>query len=83
MQAMSHSSWRRRRLLLTASFAAALIGMGAAPASAASLFNGHNINQQNVANGLNNFFNSGGEVPGDFFEVGGLSQLDGEVGTGA
>jgi hypothetical protein len=80
---MSHSSWRRRRLLLTASFAAALIGMGAAPASAASLFNGHNINQQNVANGLNNFFNSGGEVPGDFFEVGGLSQLDGEVGTGA
>jgi uncharacterized protein with beta-barrel porin domain len=54
--------------------------------------NGLNQNQQNVANDLNNFFNSGGALPSNFFNVfaltgaalgNALSQLDGEVGTGA
>ena len=51
-----------------------------------------NQNQQNVANALNNFFNSGGTLPPNFVSVFGLTgsslanaltQLDGEVGTGA
>jgi hypothetical protein len=53
---------------------------------------GLNVNQQNVANALNNFFNSGGALPPNFVSVfsltGGnlanaLTQLDGEVATGA
>ncbi len=53
---------------------------------------GLNQNQQNVANRLNNFFNSGGALPPNFFNVfgltggalgGALSQLDGEAATGA
>ena len=56
------------------------------------LDNGLNQNQQNVANALNNFFNSGGTLPPNFVGVFGLTgsslanaltQLDGEVGTGA
>jgi uncharacterized protein with beta-barrel porin domain len=48
-------------------------------------FSGLNTNQQNVANALTNFFNTTGGIPGQFFGVtpGGLSQLDGEAGTGA
>jgi uncharacterized protein with beta-barrel porin domain len=51
-----------------------------------------NQNQQNVANALNNFFNSGGTLPPNFVGIfgltggalgGALTQLDGEVGTGA
>jgi hypothetical protein len=51
-----------------------------------------NGNQQNVANGLNNFFNAGGALPPNFANIFGLTggalgnaltQLDGEVGTGA
>ena len=51
-----------------------------------------NQNQQNVANALNNVFNSGGTLPpafaGLFGLTGGnlanaLSQLDGEAATGA
>jgi autotransporter-associated beta strand protein len=51
-----------------------------------------NVNQQNVANGLNNFFNNGGALPPGFLPVfsqtGGtlgnsLSQLSGEGATGA
>ena len=51
-----------------------------------------NVNQQNVANGLNNFFNSGGILPANFATVFGLtgsslasslSQLSGEVATDA
>jgi uncharacterized protein with beta-barrel porin domain len=51
-----------------------------------------NQNQQNVANALNNFFNSGGTLPPQFASVFGLtggslanalSQLDGEAATGA
>jgi outer membrane autotransporter protein len=53
---------------------------------------GLNQNQQNVANALNNFFNSGGALPPNFVSVFGLtgsslanalSQLDGEAPTGA
>jgi autotransporter-associated beta strand protein len=53
---------------------------------------GLNINQQNVANALNTFFNSGGTLPPNFVSVFGLSgsalanaltQLSGEVATGA
>ena len=53
---------------------------------------GLNQNQQAVANGLNNFFNSGGALPPNFVNVFGLTggslgnaltQLDGEVATGA
>ncbi|MGA8649638.1 MAG: hypothetical protein WB677_03280 [Xanthobacteraceae bacterium] len=53
---------------------------------------GLNVNQQSVANGLNNFFNSGGALPPNFVSVFGLSggslanaltQLDGEAATGA
>jgi hypothetical protein len=48
-------------------------------------FTGLNTNQQNVANALTNFFNTTGGIPAQFFGVtpGGLSQLDGEAGTGA
>jgi uncharacterized protein with beta-barrel porin domain len=51
---------------------------------------GLNVNQQNVANALNNFFNSGGALPPGFFSLFGLTganlgnaltQLSGEVGT--
>ncbi len=53
---------------------------------------GLNGNQQNVATALNNFFNSGGTLPPNFVNVFGLTggnlasaltQLDGEVTTGA
>jgi uncharacterized protein with beta-barrel porin domain len=48
-------------------------------------FTGLNTNQQNVADALTNFFNTTGGIPAQFFGVtpGGLSQLDGEAGTGA
>ena len=51
-----------------------------------------NVNQQSVANGLNNFFDSGGALPPNFVLVFGLSGdglanaltlLDGEAATGA
>ena len=51
-----------------------------------------NQNQRNVANALNNFFNSGGTLPPNFFNIFGLTdgglanaltQIDGEAGTGA
>jgi uncharacterized protein with beta-barrel porin domain len=51
-----------------------------------------NQNQQNVANAINNFFNSGGALPPNFVTVFGLTggnltnaltQLDGEAATGA
>jgi Passenger-associated-transport-repeat len=54
--------------------------------------NGLNVNQQNVANALNNFFNNGGALPPGFVNVFGLtasnlgnalSQLSGEGATGA
>ncbi len=53
---------------------------------------GLNVNQQNVANALNTFFNSGGTLPPNFVTVFGLTgpalanaltQLDGEVATSA
>jgi uncharacterized protein with beta-barrel porin domain len=53
---------------------------------------GLNQNQQNVANGLNNFFNNGGALPPNFLTIFGLtgpqlaqtlSQLDGENATDA
>lgn len=53
---------------------------------------GLNVNQQNVATALNNFFNSGGALPPSFFSIfnltganlaNALTQLDGEVATGA
>jgi uncharacterized protein with beta-barrel porin domain len=59
---------------------------------AAMSLSGANVNQQNVANALNNFFNSGGALPPGFVAVFGLTgsalgnaltQLDGEVATGA
>ncbi len=52
---------------------------------------GLNINQRNVANALNNFFNSGGTLPPNFANIFGLTggslanaltQLDGEAATG-
>ncbi len=48
-------------------------------------FTGLNINQQNVANGLTNFFNANGGIPAQFFGLapGSLTQLDGEAATGA
>jgi uncharacterized protein with beta-barrel porin domain len=50
-----------------------------------SQFSGLNINQQNVANALTNYFNSNGSIPAAFFNLtpGGLTQIDGEVATGA
>jgi uncharacterized protein with beta-barrel porin domain len=53
---------------------------------------GLNVNQQNVANGLNGFFNNGGTLPPNFVNIFGLSggnlasalsQLSGEPATGA
>jgi Autotransporter beta-domain len=53
---------------------------------------GLNVNQQNAANGINNYFNNGGTIPAGFFPIlrltGGnlanaLSRLDGEVATDA
>jgi uncharacterized protein with beta-barrel porin domain len=53
---------------------------------------GLNQNQKNVANAINNFFNNGGALPPSFVGILGLSganlgsalsQLDGEVATGA
>jgi autotransporter-associated beta strand protein len=53
---------------------------------------GLNINQQNVANALNTYFNSGGTLPANFVNIFGLTggslanaltQLDGEAATGA
>jgi len=43
-----------------------------------------NINQRNVANGLQNFFNSNGSIPGVFagLSPAGLTQVSGEVATG-
>src|SRR5262249_18447798 len=43
-----------------------------------------NINQQNVANTLQNFFNANGSIPGVFAGLGpgGLTQVSGELGTG-
>ena len=54
-------------------------------------YTGLNVNQQNVANALNNVFNSGGTLPPAFAGLFGLtaaiwrmhSQLDGEAATGA
>ncbi|HEY1980686.1 MAG TPA: autotransporter outer membrane beta-barrel domain-containing protein, partial [Xanthobacteraceae bacterium] len=60
--------------------------------SALSGATGLNGNQQNVANGLDNFFNNGGVLPPNFASIFGLtgpqlsqalSQLDGEAATGA
>jgi len=44
-----------------------------------------NINQQNVANALTNFFNSTGSIPAVFAALGpaGLTQISGEVATGS
>jgi hypothetical protein len=59
--------------------------------SALSIAN-FNINQQNVATALNNFFNNGGTLPPNFFSIFGLtgnnlayalSQLSGEAATDA
>jgi uncharacterized protein with beta-barrel porin domain len=53
---------------------------------------GLNVNQQNVANAINNFFNSGGALPSGFAALLGLSgtnlsnalsQASGELGTGS
>ena len=48
-------------------------------------YTGLNVNQQNVANALTNFFNTTGGIPAAFFGLspGGLTQIDGEAGTGA
>jgi autotransporter-associated beta strand protein len=48
-------------------------------------YTGLNQNQQNVANALTNYFNTVGGIPSQFFGLtpGGLTQLDGEVATGA
>ena len=46
---------------------------------------GLNVNQQNVANALTNFYNTNGGIPAQFFGLtpGGLTQIDGEAATGA
>jgi len=46
---------------------------------------GLNINQQNVANALTNFFNASGGIPATFVNLGpaGLTQASGELGTGS
>ena len=48
-------------------------------------FSGLNVNQQNVANALTNYFNVNGGIPAAFFGLspGGLTEIDGEVATGA
>jgi len=45
---------------------------------------GLNINQRNVANALQNFFNANGSLPGAFagLSPAGLTQVSGELGTG-
>jgi uncharacterized protein with beta-barrel porin domain len=47
-------------------------------------YTGLNVNQQNVANALTNFFNATGGIPAAFFGLspGGLTQVSGELGTG-
>jgi autotransporter-associated beta strand protein/T5SS/PEP-CTERM-associated repeat protein len=64
----------------------AVLGLQAIPPG------GLNINQRNVATSLNTFFNNGGVLPPDFVTVfgltgsglaNGLTQLAGEIGTGA
>jgi autotransporter-associated beta strand protein len=64
-------------------------GGGGAPGVSAT---GLNLNQRNVANSLNNFFNGGGTLTPNFATVFGLSgaslanaltQIDGEAATGA
>jgi uncharacterized protein with beta-barrel porin domain len=46
---------------------------------------GLNVNQQNVANTLTNFFNATGGIPVDFASLtpAGLTQVSGELGTGS
>ena len=48
-------------------------------------YTGLNINQQNVANALTNYFNTNGGIPARFFGLSpaGLTQVDGEAATGA
>jgi uncharacterized protein with beta-barrel porin domain len=48
-------------------------------------YTGLNINQQNVANALTNFFNTTGGIPSAFFGLspGGLTQVSGELATGS
>jgi uncharacterized protein with beta-barrel porin domain len=48
-------------------------------------FTGLNVNQQNVANALTGFFNTTGGIPAAFFTLAanGITQIDGEVATGA
>jgi autotransporter-associated beta strand protein len=48
-------------------------------------YTGLNINQQNVANALTNFFNTNGGIAAQFFGLtpGELTQIDGEAATGA
>jgi hypothetical protein len=47
-------------------------------------FTGLNVNQQNVANALTNFFNATGSIPAAFFGLSpsGLTQVSGELATG-
>jgi autotransporter-associated beta strand protein len=48
-------------------------------------YTGLNVDQQNVANALSNFFNTNGGIPAQFFGLtpGALTQIDGELATGA
>jgi uncharacterized protein with beta-barrel porin domain len=48
-------------------------------------YNGLNVNQQNVANALTDFFNATGGIPAVFGSLtpGGLTQVSGEIATGA
>jgi uncharacterized protein with beta-barrel porin domain len=48
-------------------------------------YTGLNVNQQNVANALTNFFNATGGIPSAFFGLspGGLTQVSGELATGS
>ena len=48
-------------------------------------FTGLNVNQQNVANALTNFFNATGGIPAAFFGLSpsGLTQVSGELATGS
>ena len=52
--------------------------------AAFSNYTGLNVNQQAVANGLTNYFNSAGSIPATFFGLSrnGLTQIDGEAATG-
>jgi hypothetical protein len=69
-----------------------LLDLAAALGPGAIGVGGLNQNQQNVANGLNSYFNSGGALPPNFVNVfgltggalgGALTQLSGEAATGA